>query len=202
MNEAINAIFNQLPQAMHKLNALLGELTQLSTLYSSLLEQHGQQDPLLDGKYRFVLDSASKPFPPLDQKVNKSGTGSGAGQVHVVNCKQVLQNVCAHHLLSRDHTCYFSYSFPNTVNLFPWGVVPANEQLTMLTDKLRTIFLELSQLFLNINLGLSLMFPRTEDNEDCNLSLEVLNKLLALSSLDYLGNSKVSAPHALIYLFL
>lgn len=85
------------------------------------------------------------------------------------------------------HRCVHSYSLANSVSLLPGGrPVPANQELSAFLDELRQIFVTLSQHFVNINLGLSLMFPRTEDNESSNLSLEVLNKLLSLSSLDYI----------------
>ena len=201
MNEALGCIFSQLPEVMHRLDGLLTGLGRLAETHYSAEANAGWLDSVqgtssasspsssVPAKYKFAFDSASQPFPfgPTQTAAENCSSNSNLSGF---SGKRLLAGVCANHLLGSSggqHRCVHSYSFANSITLLPGTspVVPANEELTRLLDELRQIFVTLSQHFVNINLGLSLMFPRTEDNEASNLSLEVLNKLLDLASLDY-----------------
>lgn len=213
MNEALGCIFSQLPEVMHRLDGLLTGLGRLAETHYSAEANAGWLDSAqgtspssassVPAKYKFAFDSASQPFPfgPTQTSAENCSSCNLAG----LSGKRLLAGVCANHLLGSSggqHRCVHSYSFANSITLLPGTspVVPANEELTRLLDELRQIFVTLSQHFVNINLGLSLMFPRTEDNEASNLSLEVLNKLLDLASLDYVSffESNASGRAALI----
>lgn len=210
MNEALKCIFNQLPEVMHRSDALLADLVKLS-------ESHYSNDAwLADGQtyskasagnfgniaanYKFSFDNASQAFPFGQENKQKQGTSSSKKQQTspLVSGKSLLSSVCSCHLIdskgaghslgtSDVHSCVKSYTFANSISLLASGTVPANEEISKFLDQLRLIFVQMSQKFVIINLGLSLMFPRTEDNESSNLSLDVLNKLLNLASLDYVG---------------
>lgn len=161
-------------------------------------------------KYKFSFENASQAFPFGQTLINSNTQQTSA----LVSGKKILSSVCFCHLIDAKgaaqstgksklvkdglppgdqvgagevHSCVNSYTFANSISLLSGGTVPINEDLSKFLDELRLIFVDLSQHFVIINLGLSLMFPRTEDNESSNLSLEVLNKLLNLASLDYVG---------------
>lgn len=206
MNEAINCIFNHLPEDILKLNSLLAEVSKLhGDQYSDdawlvKAAQYGQVDSAIyphAAKYAFAFASSAKVFPTGKSAPKEESDPKGSKKDSIANGKHLLRSSCARHLVNRngepmaageEHTCSKSYTFPNAINLLPWGTVNANEALSKFVDQLRAIFVQQSQHFVLINLGLSLMFPRTEDNEHSNLSIDVLNKLLELASLDYLGN--------------
>ncbi|KAH9409027.1 Proteasome activator complex subunit 3 [Tyrophagus putrescentiae] len=196
MNEALGCIFSQLPEVMHRLDGLLTGLGRLAETHYSAEANAGWLDSAqgtspssassVPAKYKFAFDSASQPFP------------FGPTQTSAENCSSCnLAGLSGKRLLAGVSTASPTRS-PSCRGTSP--VVPANEELTRLLDELRQIFVTLSQHFVNINLGLSLMFPRTEDNEASNLSLEVLNKLLDLASLDYVSffESNASGRAALI----
>ena len=199
MDEAIKCIFVKLPQAIINLDLLLKQLQQLTAQYSNYLSKNsnGLNYKFLDllatdPKYKFIFEAAKVKFPPPTPISSSTlAPNYSVPPLQIKNCKQLLESCCANHLLpdGDKHTCFHSYHFPNDLNLFPWGRVIVNEQINKLFIELRSIFLELSQLFLDIQLGFSLMFPRSEDNEQHNLSLDVLNKLLSLASLDYPGKN-------------
>ena len=180
MNDAIDCIFNRLPQTIQNLDQVLVDLYQLGNSYR--LESLKPNSKLID-KYRFVTEN---PMPLTNPLTNNDNKVEYSKLDNSLSPRQLLQSVCVRHLTQGSrHMCTKNYSFTNSMNLFSWGSVTTNDEMKQFGDRLRPIFTELSQFFLIINLGLSLMFPRTEDNEDCNLSLEVLNKLIQLATLEY-----------------
>lgn len=203
MNEALKCIFNKLPEAMQRLDALLSGLAQLSQSHYSndACLSDGQSTDSVGNravKYKFSFDNASQAFPFGHEKKQWMISSKKQQTSASISGKSILSSVCFCHLVDAKgfaagqspdntdvHSCVNSYTFANSISLLAGGTVPVNEEISNFLHQLRLIFVQLSQQFVIINLGLSLMFPRTEDNESSNLSLDVLNKLLNLTSLDF-----------------
>lgn len=190
MDESLHCMFYNLP------NAIL-DLSQLLTDLNHLYEQFYSNDDLIQGK---VPTEKHKQMASLYQVIQPGLYPKGLK--HFPECcpkgdtkKQCTSNVliktCAKHLTNKDlkHLCWNNYNLLEYSSLYPWGTVPSNQELITFGNRLRKIYIHLTQQFIKIGLGISLSYPRAEDNEDSNLTLEVLNKLLRLTALDSFGKT-------------
>ncbi|OTF79807.1 hypothetical protein BLA29_011871, partial [Euroglyphus maynei] len=90
---------------------------------------------------------------------------------------------CVRHVNNLHHRCKNHYSFLETLTIFP-EILPFTMISNEFLEKFRAIIINITEKLLKIYIGFSFLIPKTEDNEENDISIEILDKVLDLTSFE------------------
>lgn len=192
LKKALKHLVTRIPKAILDLKKLNEDLAQFYDSYYANDVAFEEMNEQIHQLYKATRPSYLKKG--LREMSKLTTVQNGDLEVSLRTDNKLLQ-ACTRHWtkdgsnikLDPNHVCSTNHSQFNSISLYPWGLVPANKEMINLSSKVREMVIHLTEHFYDIGLGISLMYPRTEDNEDSNISILVLNHMSQLTVIDNAG---------------
>lgn len=179
INDALNCIIKQIPNTINQLKLFYNEIITITNEYSRIGNQIENVNSLEEWRKKLFH---------CQRRVQEK---------YLINLDYLLENnfrtnvlrQCARHFYNDKHRCWNRYTNTDQLlNIKPKRMIHHNKQLDLMVNKFQAIHIDLSQQLLKISTGFSLLFPKSDDNEHNNLSLDVIQTIIDLSSLPSFGN--------------
>lgn len=203
INDSIECVQNEIPKTLIQINEFYNEIIKfIDDNYDKQLTKNDYEN------IRNKLQNKLEKLWPFECEQQQQQQQSESKQVSnkTLSCaeKRHPYSQCVRHVNNLHHHCYNRYSFWETINIVPEilsNTTISNEYIVRFSEKFRSIIVDLTEKLLKINIGFSFLVPKTEDNEDNDISIKVLDKVLALTSFECsIGN--VHIEQNFIYSFL
>lgn len=179
INDALNCIIQQIPDMINRLNLFYNEIIIIMDDYSPIHNNKMEIVNKLNGWRKNLFHCKRRLQPKYSADLNDLSEN---------NFRTEILRQCARHFYNPKHRCWNRYTHTDQMlNIKPERIIPNNKQLDQLVNQFQAINIDLSQQLLKISTGFSLLFPKSDDNEQNNLSLDVIQTIIDMSSLPSFG---------------